>query len=211
MRAIVFGLISGATCFVAGWLFANSWVAPSKTDPDSASRRESISAGTSDLLARLDRIESALAQPRVSDSASTPTRTPASDAPGGPSTEERLRALETKIDQLLAGSAAAATGLAEIAMTKPEPDQAALAKLLAAGKDVLGVRRLVTGMSYRDATISFGTPTKKRDVPNSSIHDMPVAMWLWDHPAAGKVLMIEFAGGYAHTGYFAPRNALDEN
>ncbi len=211
MRSNLVGLAFGAACFVAGWLGANMSNSSPATTTGASDRLERSSSVNPDLLARLDRIEAALAQPRISDSSPQPVRTPTADGQGALSMDERMRALESKIDQVLARSEGAEKSLAEISMAKPEPDQAVLAKLFNSTRNGGGaVRRLTAGLSFREATLTFGTPTKKRDAPNSSNFETPTSDWMWDFPTADKVLIIQFVGGIARGADFFPRAALQD-
>ena len=72
--------------------------------------------------------------------------------------------------------------------------------------------RATVGMTYRDATLAFGTPTVKRDREGlrHQSSGLPVSEWLWEVPETDRVLLIQFAGGTAVWAVFTSHASLDE-
>ena len=187
-----------AAGFLAGWSFA----------PRDARQTGSVESapvanvdGAGDSTGSLQRLEAAVASleravlgrtAAASDRALAPQALPA----------DSLSELTDKVDALHDRISELTLGLHEATRMRPEPDAEALAELRdesAADANVL--RRRVIGLSYREATMAFGTPTKKRH-GYGKIMDLPVTEWVWDMPEQGVGLIVSFAGGEARWAVF---------
>jgi hypothetical protein len=214
MRPIVPGLLVGASLFFAGWLTATLTVGSSSNSPvvQGASER---GIDTRSLVAQLDRIEALVrAGPVMPEQGPTPAREPVKQ--GAHDIEQRLDALQAKLDELASSAALATAGLEELSRAKPEPDQKALLALHGQStKDQEFVRRRVIGLDHRDVTAAYGTPTKKRSIEGAvgtpdGILGPPVIEWIWDMPSAGVVLDILFVQEKAAWASFKSRSYLSE-
>jgi hypothetical protein len=131
----------------------------------------------------------------------------ASEVKGLSGIDEIMARLES-IERLVQASSAS---IVDIALEQPGPNEAALSNLRAkveVENELL--LRVTQGMSHRDAIIAFGTPTKRRDPPDTFSAGLPVTEWLWDMPKSDCVLLVTFSGGVARWATFTRRDRLDE-
>jgi hypothetical protein len=126
---------------------------------------------------------------------------------------DRVEQLESKVAEMLEKATRASASLEELSLAQPTPNQVGINRLIdAVAKDSSLMLRATVGMTYRDATLAFGTPTVKRDRPglHQQSSGLPVSEWLWDVPESGRVLLIQFAGGTAVWAVFTSHASLDE-
>jgi hypothetical protein len=125
--------------------------------------------------------------------------------------QAKLEKILECVSNLSQASVGAHESLLDAAFLHPEPIQSALERLRESsevGSEVLV--RLISGMTYLDATIALGVPTKKRDPANSFSAGMPVTEWLWDMPQKNVVLLVTFSGGHARWAVFTSRDRLKD-
>jgi hypothetical protein len=95
------------------------------------------------------------------------------------------------------------SGFLDIAFERRAPDQDAIRmfrKLVSEDSSLLV--RTIVGMNYRDATIEFGLPTKKKMLSKAAEKD--VAEWHWALEDDERVFKMHFRGGFAIWAGFGP-------
>jgi hypothetical protein len=209
---------SNAVVFVAGALvLAGGWFARDMLHTDSVGLGEPSSENASlrrvdAHSAQLDRIEALLnrtPQPVVGTAAAREL-----DQSGDfGALADRIASLESKVTEVLGKVNQVSASLEELSLAQPTPSQAGINRLFdAVAKDSSLMQRPTTGMTYRDATLSFGTPTVKRsrEGARQASSGLPVSEWLWEVPESGRVLLIQFAGGTAFWAVFTSHASLDD-
>jgi len=184
----------------------------SGTLPDASARHSD--PGDTALTSRVDEI---LERLRALEQAIRGRGEPLNAAAPAPSAspirqEDGLRELiESRFKELEAEIRRTSAGVGELARLKPTPDVDAVT---AYGREFAAdpnrATQRISGCTYRDVLVEFGSPTEKLTGfqrvhgPNGG----KISMWVWDLTGADKTLYISFEEGIAHYGYFGDSTAV---
>lgn len=202
-------MFAGAGLFCCGW-FANELLTNGHQLP--VTDATTVDSDGPALREQLDRIEAALTRtPGPMPSAATARTSPPTAFADADDDGSALDAIRARLDRLLEMNESAATGLTELSAVKPRPDQAALTDLYRrCGQDRDAAQNFVGGMDYREATRVFGTPTRKVELAEVRIGNLPVTRWMWEVTGTDQIFMVHFADNFARWAGFAARTFLDQ-